>query len=277
MSPGFYGSIVGLRPEFETQYRVLHRHVFPGVLDRIARSNIRNYSIYLHDNILFAHLEHVGDDYAADQAAIAADETTREWWKLTDPMQVPLDERSPGDWWATLRVVHSRESKVDSPNRRSQSESESPCQSRRHALMATVPAVLPRDLCAALDRAADVEVLRLFRSRDRLYVYVECADEALGAVKEAVEQGLALTTPLGEIEEVFHTDGCARQPPAASRKPPGGRSSSAAASTCCTAGTSRSCRRRPSTASSTSALVRTRPSTASRAATRSTPRTSGAT
>ena len=41
------GSLIKLRPEFEEQYIKLHRQVFPKVLDRIMKSNIRNYSIFL--------------------------------------------------------------------------------------------------------------------------------------------------------------------------------------------------------------------------------------
>jgi L-rhamnose mutarotase len=30
------------------------------------------------------------------------DETTREWWKLTDPTQIPLETRKEGEWWASM-------------------------------------------------------------------------------------------------------------------------------------------------------------------------------
>ena len=51
MSSRPFGSIIGPRPEHTSHHRVLHRHVFPGVLDRIARSHIRNYWIYLQNNL----------------------------------------------------------------------------------------------------------------------------------------------------------------------------------------------------------------------------------
>lgn len=43
------GSLIRLRPECEEQYIILHKHTFPGVLQRICRSNIRNYSIFLRE------------------------------------------------------------------------------------------------------------------------------------------------------------------------------------------------------------------------------------
>jgi L-rhamnose mutarotase len=98
------GSIIRLRPEFEERYIILHKHTFPGVLSRIRQSNIRNYSIFLLDGILFSYYEYVGSDYDGDMKAVA-DETTKEWWKLTDPMQEPLPSRKQGEWWASMEEL----------------------------------------------------------------------------------------------------------------------------------------------------------------------------
>ena len=56
---------------------------------------------------LFSHLEYVGHDHAGDMAAMAADPVTQQWWKLTDPMQVPLPERAAGARWAALGEWHA--------------------------------------------------------------------------------------------------------------------------------------------------------------------------
>ena len=81
-----FGSIIGLKPEYEERYIILHKHTFPGVLNRIRKCNIQNYSIFLRDGLLFSHFEYVGSDFDADMANMA-DDTTKDWWKLTDPMQ----------------------------------------------------------------------------------------------------------------------------------------------------------------------------------------------
>jgi cytidyltransferase-like protein len=233
MPTRFICQIVGLRPEHEEWYRVLHRHVFPGVLDRIARSNIRNYSIYLHDNVLLAHLEYVGTDYAADMAAIAADQTTKEWWKLTDPMQVAFDDRAPGEWWTQLSVLHEWQSG------RRQTASDG---LHRTALVAPLPAALPADPAAALAMTADLgfETLRVLRSRYRLYAYAESTGGSrdgraatVASLAATLADALALASPPVEIEEVFHTDGDGQQvvdgkprsalEPAVGRKPAAGR------------------------------------------------------
>ena len=203
-------SIIGLRRESERQYRALHQNVFPGVLVRISRSNIRNYSIYLRDGVLFSHLEYVGSDYAADMAAIAADPVTKGWWSLTDPMQRPLDERAAGEWWATLREWHRQDDEVGRPMGGPVREREAGGVSHRRAMVAALPASAPE----AWDRgpfdlgAADVRALRLFRSRDRLYFYLETAGSPEDRCLAARLAGhFCLSNQPEEMEEVFHTDG----------------------------------------------------------------------
>lgn len=99
------GQVIRLRPEREAEYRALHRAVPQGVLDALRRAGVRSYSIYLRDGLLFAYLEHDGDDYDADMAALAQDPATREWWTHTDPCQEPVASAEPGQWWADADEV----------------------------------------------------------------------------------------------------------------------------------------------------------------------------
>jgi len=100
-----HGALIALRPEFEERYIILHRHTFPGVLRQIRRSGVRDYSIFLLDGLLFSHFEYRGRDFARDMGSMAADHTTRDWWKLTDPMQEPLPDVPQGQWWTPLRLL----------------------------------------------------------------------------------------------------------------------------------------------------------------------------
>jgi len=100
-----YGMVIKVRPEKLEEYKKLHAAVWPEVLKMIRRCNIRNYSIYHKDGWLFSYFEYVGDDFKADSAKMAADETTRKWWKLTDPCQEPLETRAEGEWWAAMEEV----------------------------------------------------------------------------------------------------------------------------------------------------------------------------
>ncbi|MDE2435661.1 MAG: L-rhamnose mutarotase [Sphingomonadales bacterium] len=107
--PRRFGSVIVLRPELEQRYRELHAAVWPGVLARLHRSNVRNYSIYVAGlagaRYLFSYFEYVGDDFAADMTAVAMDETTREWWLETDPCQERLPGTPEGEQWLALEQV----------------------------------------------------------------------------------------------------------------------------------------------------------------------------
>jgi L-rhamnose mutarotase len=100
-----FGQLINVRPDAIDEYERLHAAPWPGVLQQIHRSNIRNYSIYREGTQLFAYFEYVGDDFESDMAAMAADPETQRWWALTDAMQEPLPDREPGAWWKTLREI----------------------------------------------------------------------------------------------------------------------------------------------------------------------------
>ncbi len=97
--------IIGISEDRIAEYEALHADVWPTVLDRIAQSNIRNYSIFRHGTTLFAYMEYVGDDFEGDMAAMAADPETQRWWDICMPMQRPLPERPEGSWWLDLPEV----------------------------------------------------------------------------------------------------------------------------------------------------------------------------
>jgi L-rhamnose mutarotase len=100
-----FGQRIHVRPDWIEDYERLHAEPWPGVLEQIRRSNIRNYSIFRHGDELFAYFEYIGEDFAADMVAMAADETTQRWWALTDAMQEPFPDREPGSWWLTMQEV----------------------------------------------------------------------------------------------------------------------------------------------------------------------------
>ena len=54
-----YGMVLGIKPEHLEEYRRLHADVWPAVLARIAKSNIRNYwrfSVLPPDETTIAHV-----------------------------------------------------------------------------------------------------------------------------------------------------------------------------------------------------------------------------
>lgn len=100
-----YGSVIEVRPERLEEYKRLHAAAWPGVLKMITACNIRNYSIYYRDGLLFSYFEYVGDNYDADMARMAADPETQRWWDVCKPCQSPLPHRAEGEWWADMEEV----------------------------------------------------------------------------------------------------------------------------------------------------------------------------
>jgi L-rhamnose mutarotase len=98
-------SVIRLRPDKEREYRVLHSAVWSGVVAQIAERNIRNYSIFLRDGLLFSYLEYHGENFAADMAEMAKDPETQRWWALTDPCQQPVETAAENEWWSPLEEV----------------------------------------------------------------------------------------------------------------------------------------------------------------------------
>ena len=102
-----FGQMLGIKPERVAEYKRQHAAIWPEIAAAIRAAGIRNYSIYLRGGMLFAYFEYHGpeDEFAARMRALAAAPRMREWWDLTEPMQVPDPERPPGTWWSDMEEV----------------------------------------------------------------------------------------------------------------------------------------------------------------------------
>lgn len=101
------GMVIGIKADQIEDYKREHAKVWPEVLEQLKRSNISNYSIFLREpeGLLFSYWEYLGSDFETDMAKMANDETTQKWWELCGPMQVPLESRSKGEWWANMEEL----------------------------------------------------------------------------------------------------------------------------------------------------------------------------
>jgi L-rhamnose mutarotase len=97
-----YGSVTRLNPEGYENYKRLHANIWTDVAEMIRKSHIQNYSIYYRDGQLFSYFEYTGDDFEADMATIAADESTQKWWQACTPNFNPY---VPGELWAPMEEV----------------------------------------------------------------------------------------------------------------------------------------------------------------------------
>jgi L-rhamnose mutarotase len=100
------GQVIGVRPDQREEYLRLHAAVWPEVEAALTRAHVRNYTIFIHGDLLFAYFEYTGDDFAADMAAIAADPVTQEWWTRTEPCQRRLTDGPGGPWTDMTEVWH---------------------------------------------------------------------------------------------------------------------------------------------------------------------------
>lgn len=100
-----FASVIGLPQENRLEYERLHADVWPAVLERLSASNVVNYSIFRHGDLLFSYMEYAGDDFEGDMASMAADPVTQDWWAVCMPLQRPLDDRAEGEWWKAIPEV----------------------------------------------------------------------------------------------------------------------------------------------------------------------------
>ena len=104
-APQRFGMTIGLRPDKRDEYLALHAQVWPEVEAMLRAANMRNFSIFVHGDVLFGYYEYTGTDHAADQARIAADPATQRWWALTDPCQERLPGTPDNHQWAPMTEV----------------------------------------------------------------------------------------------------------------------------------------------------------------------------
>ena len=101
-----YGQMIGVKPEHYEEYKKYHAAVWPEINAKITECNIRNYSIFHKDGMLFAYFEYVGSDFDADMKKMADDPKTQEWWDVVMPFQKPLESRGEGEWWADMEELY---------------------------------------------------------------------------------------------------------------------------------------------------------------------------
>lgn len=104
-----FGMVIGLKPEKLQQYKELHADPYPGVRDLLQKYNIRNFSIFLQeiDGKLyeFAYYEYTGSDYERDRKRLSEEPRNKEWLKVTDSLQIPLEGNK--SWSMMERIFYN--------------------------------------------------------------------------------------------------------------------------------------------------------------------------
>lgn len=105
MSKIIFGQLGCLKPEKIEEYEALHANPWPEVLKTIHDCNLRNYSIFRHENMVFAYFEYIGEDYDADMAKMELCPHTQEWWKHTKPCFVKFSIRPDSEFYADMKQI----------------------------------------------------------------------------------------------------------------------------------------------------------------------------
>lgn len=103
-----FGMVIKIDTTRIEEYLALHADSNPGVRDLLKKYNMENFSIFmtqLNDGSYyeFGYYEYTGSDYEADMAALDAEHRNKEWLKLCDPMQIPLEGETS---WKQMKKIY---------------------------------------------------------------------------------------------------------------------------------------------------------------------------
>ena len=104
-----FGQLGQLKPEKIEEYCALHANPWPQVQKTIMECNLRNYSIYLHGDLVFAYFEYVGEDFDADMQKMEQDPVTQEWWKHTHPCFARYAIDSASEFYHDMKPIFYQE------------------------------------------------------------------------------------------------------------------------------------------------------------------------
>jgi len=216
-----FGSLIKLKKEYQERYIILHRHTFPGVLNRIRKCNIRNYTIFLKEGMLFSYFEYTGNDFETDMAQMA-DSVTKDWWKLTDPMQEPLERRKEGEWWASCKLLYQMDTCMVNYKDAQRIALIGEIKDKQETLFKRALKTIHKSMIELFLKYS-FQNLTLYTLDNRIYLYFEYVGKnynedmaqllKVQEVKSLTEYLIALMKPLSrcdrfwvEMEEIFHTD-----------------------------------------------------------------------
>ena len=100
-----FGEVIKVKPERFEEYKKLHDNIWPGIVEKIHKANMQNFTIFYRDGYLFKYFEYVGEDFDGDMKKLGEDEENIRWLMCTDPCQEPITTAKDGEWWAGLEEI----------------------------------------------------------------------------------------------------------------------------------------------------------------------------
>lgn len=104
-----FGQICGIDRKNALKYIEYHRNIPQKIRDLIYDCNLRNYSIFWRDNILFTYFEYVGKDFDADMRKMEQNADNQQWWAVVKPLMNPLENRAEGEFWADMELIFEQD------------------------------------------------------------------------------------------------------------------------------------------------------------------------
>lgn len=105
MSRVLFGQLGRLKQEKIEEYDTLHAAPWPEVLQTIRDCNLRNYSIFRHEDLVFAYFEYIGEDYDADMEKMTQCPHTQHWWTFTKPCFVPYSICPDSEFYGDMKQI----------------------------------------------------------------------------------------------------------------------------------------------------------------------------
>ncbi|WP_394923997.1 L-rhamnose mutarotase [uncultured Robinsoniella sp.] len=100
-----FGQIGRLKRDKITEYQSLHANVWKEVIQVIRACSIEDYSIFIHDDLVFSYFEYTGNDYEKDMALMEADEVTQRWWTYTRPCFEKCAFSADSEYYHDMRQI----------------------------------------------------------------------------------------------------------------------------------------------------------------------------
>jgi L-rhamnose mutarotase len=106
-----YCFLLRVRPDRMEEYKRRHQAVWPEMLQALAETGWRNYSLFLHDDgLLVGYVE--ADDLEASLAAMARTDVNARWQAEMAPFFMDLDGRGPDEGLVLLEEVFHLEDQL---------------------------------------------------------------------------------------------------------------------------------------------------------------------
>ena len=96
-SARYCAGVIRAKPDMIDQYMALHDHTWDEVMAKMYECNMRDFSVWLHEEtgLMFHQFVYIGSDFDRDMAAVGEDPVVRFWWTYCEPCQEPFHWKGP--------------------------------------------------------------------------------------------------------------------------------------------------------------------------------------